>query len=95
MSRVRATPVDCEPVTTLTALSLNQSIVDVIGLLSLEAAAEALVASDSYASGRTARRFIEQVVVVQSRRTGADHDAPLDQVTEADVELASSRLLRA
>jgi SpoVK/Ycf46/Vps4 family AAA+-type ATPase len=68
---------------------------DPAAALSLEAAAEALVASESYASGRTARRFIEQVVVVQSRRTGSDHDAPLDQVTEADVEVASSRLLRA
>jgi stage V sporulation protein K len=51
-----------------------------------------LVASPSFASGRSARSLSEKIIEAQSRRVSADFEASLTEIIEIDVETASGKL---
>lgn len=55
-------------------------------------ASDRLVASPSFASGRSARSLSEKIIEAQSRRVSTDFEASLTEIIEIDVETAVGKL---
>lgn len=61
-------------------------------LKALDQVSQELVKLPAYASGRTARRFVEEVISSQSLRLAKDETSSLSEIVEADIERAGSKL---
>jgi predicted AAA+ superfamily ATPase len=61
-------------------------------LKALNQVCQELVKLPAYASGRTARRFVEEVISSQSLRLAKDETSSLSEIVEADIERAGSKL---
>jgi SpoVK/Ycf46/Vps4 family AAA+-type ATPase len=61
----------------------------------LFASAEELVKMPTYASGRTARRLIEEIINSQSLRLAKDESASLSEIVESDIERAVTKIVGA
>jgi hypothetical protein len=49
----------------------------------------------TYASGRTARRLIEEIINSQSLRLAKDESASLSEIVESDIERAVTKIVGA
>ena len=62
-------------------------------LKALNQVSRELVKMSAYASGRTARRFVEEVINSQSLRLAKDEKASLSEIVEPDIERAGTKLI--
>jgi len=62
-------------------------------LKALNQVSQELVKMSAYASGRTARRFVEEVINSQSLRLAKDETASLSDIVEPDIERAGTKLI--
>jgi hypothetical protein len=62
-------------------------------LKALNQVSQKLVKMSAYASGRTARRFVEEVINSQSLRLAKDETASLSEIVEPDIERAGTKLI--
>ena len=70
------------------SLTCTSEALNTLSLVSHE-----LVKMPAYASGRTARRFVEEVINSQSLRLAKDEMASLSEIAESDVERAGTKLI--
>ena len=73
-------------------LSSEQFDVDEKTSAALDGAIESLIETEQFASGRSARTFVERIVESQARRLSKDPEASLTRVVSADIESALQKI---